>query len=146
MSNKKEWIVDKLKRLVKLSTATEPDIPDDTYLFTPNTIDAYDLLNEVEKNYDHMTNSDMVKIMSEANRIWKIRKKIYNGEWDDLPEAQLIAEVEDYILQGQKINGIKHYRNNSEQVFGKQSSLAESKHACDAIQEDLIKRGKLKRI
>ena len=143
MSNKKEWIVDKLKRLVKLSTATEPDIPDDTYLFTPNTIDAYDLLNEVEKNYDHMTNSDMVKIMSEANRIWKIRKKIYNGEWDDLPEAQLIAEVEEFIIKGQKINSIKHYRNNSEQVFGKQFSLKESKDACDKIQEDLIRRGKL---
>jgi len=143
MSNKKEWIVDKLKRLVKLSTATEPDIPDDTYLFTPNTIDAYDLLNEVEKNYDHMTNSEMVKIMSEANRIWKIRKKIYNGEWDDLPEAQLIAEVEEFIIKGQKINSIKHYRNNSELIFGKRYSLAESKHACDAIQEDLIRRGKL---
>ena len=143
MSNKKEWIVDKLKRVVKLSTATEPDIPDDTYLFTPNTIDAYDLLNEVEKNYDHMTNSDMVKIMSEANKIWKIRKKIWNGEWDDLPAVQLIAEVEEFIIKGQKINSIKHYRNNSEQVFGKQYSLKESKDACDKIQEDLIRRGKL---
>ena len=143
MSNKKEWIVDKLKRLVKLSTATEPDIPDDTYLFTPNTIDAYDLLNEVEKNYDHMTNSDIVKIMSEANKIWKIRKKIWNGEWDDLPAVQLIAEVEEFIIKGQKINSIKHYRNNSEQVFGKPFSLKESKDACDAIQEDLIRRGKL---
>lgn len=143
MSNKKEWIVDKLKRLVKLSTATEPDIPDDTYLFTPNTIDAYDLLNEVEKNYDHMTNSDIVKIMSEANKIWKIRKKIWNGEWDDLPAVQLIAEVEEFIIKGQKINSIKHYRNNSEQVFGKQYSLKESKDACDKIQEDLIRRGKL---
>jgi hypothetical protein len=143
MSNKKEWIVDKLKRLVKLSTATEPDIPDDTYLFTPNTIDAYDLLNEVEKNYDHMTNSEMVKIMSEANKIWKIRKKIWNGEWDDLPAVQLIAEVEEFIIKGQKINSIKHYRNNSEQVFGKQYSLKESKDACDKIQEDLIRRGKL---
>ena len=143
MSNKKEWIVDKLKRLVKLSTATEPDIPDDTYLFTPNTIDAYDLLNEVEKNYDHMTNSDMVKIMSEANKIWKIRKKIWNGEWDDLPAVQLIAEVEEFIIKGQKINSIKHYRNNSEQVFGKQYRLKESKDACDKIQEYLIRRGKL---
>ncbi len=143
MSNKKEWIVDKLKRLVKLSTATEPDIPDDTYLFTPHCVDAYDLLNEVEKNYDHMTNSEMVKIMSEANKIWKIRKKIWNGEWDDLPEAQLIAEVEEFIIKGQKINSIKHYRNNSEQVFGKPFSLKESKDACDKIQEDLIRRGKL---
>ena len=144
MSNKKEWIVEKLKRLVKLTRATEPDIPDDTYLFTPHCVDAYDLLNHVEKNYDHMTNSNVVEIMSEANRIWKIRKKIWNGEWDALPEAQLIAEVEDYIIRGQKINGIKHYKNNSEQVFGKQSTLAESKNACDALQEDLRKRGKLK--
>ena len=144
MSNKKDWVVEKLNRLVKLCKATEPDIPDDTSLFTPHTIDAYDLLDRVEKRYDSMSSSDMVEIMCEANRIWKIRRKIWNGEWDALPEAQLIAEVEDYILQGQKINGIKHYRNNSEQVFGKQSTLAESKNACDALQEDLRKRGKLK--
>jgi len=143
MSNKKDWVVEKLNRLVKLSRATEPDQPDDTSLFTPHTIDAYDLLDRVEKRYDSMSSSDMVEIMCEANRIWKIRKKVYNGEWDALPEAQLIAEVEDYIITGRKINGIKHYRNNSERVFGKPSSLAESKQACDAIQEDLIKRGKL---
>ena len=146
MSNKKDWVVEKLNRLVKLSRATEPDQPDDTSLFTPHTIDAYDLLDRVEKGYDSMSSSDMVEIMLQANRIWMIRKKVWNGEWDALPEAQLMYEVEDYIIRGQKINGIKHYKNNSEQVFGKQSSLAESKHACDAIQEDLIKRGKLKRI
>ena len=144
MSNKKEWVVEKLNRLVKLSRATEPDQPDDTSLFTPHTIDAYDLLDRVEKGYDSMSSSDMVEIMLQANRIWMIRKKVWNGEWDALPEAQLIAEVEDYIITGRKINGIKHYRNNSEQVFGKQSSLAESKQACDKIEEDLKRRGKLK--
>ena len=144
MSNKKDWVVDKLEKLVKLSRATEPDQPDDTSLFTPHTIDAYDLLDRVEKRYDSMSSSDMVEIMCEANRIWKIRKKIWNGEWDALPEAQLIYEVEDYIIQGQKINAIKHYKYNSERVFGKQSTLAESKNACDAIQDDLRKRGKLK--
>ena len=144
MSNKKDWVVDKLEKIVKLSRATEPDQPDDTSLFTPHTIDAYDLLDRVEKGYDSMSSSDMVEIMLQANRIWMIRKKVWNGEWDALPEAQLIAEVEDYIITGRKINGIKHYRNNSEQVFGKQSTLAESKNACDAIQDDLRKRGKLK--
>ena len=142
MSNKKDWVVDKLEKLVKLSRATEPDQPDDTSLFTPHTIDAHDLLNKVE-DYN-MSNSDLVEMMSEANRIWKIRKKIWNGEWDALPEAQLIYEVEDYIIQGQKINAIKHYKNNSERVFGKKYGLQESKHACDAIQNDLRKRGKLK--
>ena len=95
MSNKKDWVVEKLNRLVKLSRATEPDRPDDTSLFTPHTIDAYDLLDKVERKYDHMSSSDMVELMLQANRIWRIRKKIYNGEWDALPEAQLIAEVED---------------------------------------------------
>ena len=143
MSNyKRDWITDKLERLVKLCKATEPDIPDDTSLFTPHTIDAHDLLNKVE-NYN-MSNSDLVEMMSEANRIWKIRKTIWNGEWDALPEAQLIYEVEDYIIQCQKINAIKHYKNNSERVFGKKYGLKESKQACDAIQEDLRKRGKLK--
>ena len=143
MSNyKRDWIIDKLERLVKLCKATEPDIPDDTSLFTPHTIDAHDLLNKVEEY--NMSNSDLVEIMSEANRIWKIRKKIWNGEWDALPEAHLIYEVEDYIIQGQKINAIKHYKYNSERVFGKKYGLKESKQACDAIQEDLRKRGKLK--
>ena len=139
---KRDWITDKLERLVKLCKATEPDIPDDTSLFTPHTIDAHDLLNKVEEY--NMSNSDLVEIMSEANRIWKIRKKIWNGEWDALPEAQLIYEVEDYIIRGAKINAIKHYKYNSERVFGKKYGLKESKQACDAIQEDLRKRGKLK--
>ena len=144
MSNKKDWVVEKLNRLVKLSRATEPAQPDDTSLFTPHTIDAYDLLDRVEKRYDSMSSSDMVEIMCEANRIWKIRRKIWNGEWDALPEAQLIAEVEDYIIRGQKINGIKHYKHNSERVFGKPYGLKESKQAIDNMEADLRKRGKLK--
>ena len=144
MSNKKEWVVEKLNRLVKLSRATEPDQPDDTSLFTPHTIDAYDLLDRVEKGYDSMSSSDMVEIMLQANRIWMIRKKVWNGEWDALPEAQLMYEVEDYIIRGQKINGIKHYKHNSERVFGKPYGLKESKQAIDNMEEDLRKRGKLK--
>tara|TARA_X000001382_G_C3088501_1_gene152758 strand:+ start:147 stop:596 length:450 start_codon:yes stop_codon:yes gene_type:complete len=144
MSNKKDWVVEKLNRLVKLSRATEPDQPDDTSLFTPHTIDAYDLLDRVEKGYDSMSSSDMVEIMLQANRIWMIRKKVWNGEWDALPEAQLMYEVEDYIIRGQKINGIKHYKHNSERVFGKPYGLKESKQAIDNMEEDLRKRGKLK--
>ena len=142
MSNKKDWVVDKLEKLVKLSRATEPDQPDDTSLFTPHTIDAHDLLNKVE-DYN-MSNSDLVEIMCEANRIWKIRKKIWNGEWDALPEAQLIYEVEDYIIRGAKINAIKHYKHNSERVFGKSYGLKESKQAIDNMEAVLRKRGKLK--
>ena len=139
---KRDWIIDKLERLVKLCKATEPDQPDDTSLFTPHTIDAHELLNKVE-DYN-MSNSDLVEIMCEANRIWKIRKKVWNGEWDALPEAQLIYEVEDYIIRGAKINAIKHYKHNSERVFGKSYGLKESKQAIDNMEADLRKRGKLK--
>ena len=143
MSNhKRDWIFEKLERLVKLCKATEPDIPDDTSLFTPHTIDAHDLLNKVE-DYN-MSNEDLVEIMLQANRIWKIRKKVWNGEWDALPEAQLIYEVEDYIIRGAKINAIKHYKHNSERVFGKSYGLKESKQAIDNMEADLRKRGKLK--
>jgi len=141
-NHKRDWIIDKLERLVKLCKATEPDQPDDTSLFTPHTIDAHDLLNKVE-DYN-MSNEDLVEIMLQANRIWKIRKKVWNGEWDALPEAQLIYEVEDYIIRGAKINAIKHYKNNSERVFGKPYGLKESKQAIDNMEEDLRKRGKLK--
>ena len=44
--------------------------------------------------------------------------------------------MEEFIIKGQKINSIKHYRNNSELIFRKQYSLKESKDACDKIQED----------
>ena len=36
----------KLNRLVKLCKATEPEKPDDTHLFMPTTIAAYDMLND----------------------------------------------------------------------------------------------------
>ena len=68
MSNKKEWIYEKLNRLVKFCKATEPDQPDDKHLFMPTIIDAYDMLNDVEDSYDEMTSSEIKKIMVEAIR------------------------------------------------------------------------------
>ena len=62
-SNKKQWMYEKLNRLVKLCKATEPDQPDDKHLFMPTTIDAYDMLNDVEDSYDDMTPREIKEIM-----------------------------------------------------------------------------------
>ncbi len=144
MSNKKEWIKERLDRLVKLTRATEPDNPDDTNLFTPQNIEAYRLYTLVDESYDNLSRGEIQDIMIKANHIWKIRKKIWNGEWDSLPESTLMYEIEEFILQGQKINAIKHYRQQSEAVYGKEASLKDSKDFVDDVQGKMRVEGKIK--
>ena len=123
----------KLNRLVKLCKATEPEKPDDTHLFMPTTIDAYDMLNDVEDNYDDMSLVEIKKIMIEANKIWKFRKKVYNGEIDWNWQSQLDGELEAMILQGSVINAIKHYRKEIEKETGTIPSLREGKDYVDKM-------------
>ena len=139
MSNKKEWMYKKLNRLVKLCKATEPEKPDDTHLFMPTTIDAYDMLNDVEDNYDDMSLVEIKKIMIEANKIWKFRKKVYNGEIDWNWQSQLDGELEAMILQGSVINAIKHYRKEIEKETGNIPSLREGKDYVDKIRTTMGK-------
>ena len=147
MSNKKDWIVDKLERLVKLSRATEPDKPSDEELFTNHTTDAYNLLAKVEDSYDNMTHGELRDVMMRANAIWRIRKKIWNGEDPaNIPEFSMMQEIEHFLLhpQGpQKINAIKHYRAHFDKMAQK-PGLKESKIYVDAIQADMIRRGIIK--
>jgi ribosomal protein L7/L12 len=82
--------------------------------------------------------------MIKANHIWKIRKQVWNGEWDSLPESTLMYEIEEFILQGQKINAIKHYRQQSEAVYGKEASLKDSKDFVDDVQGKMRVEGKIK--
>ena len=123
----------KLNRLVKLCKATEPEKPDDTHLFMPTTIDAYDMLNDVEDNYDDMSLVEIKKIMIEANKIWKFRKKVYNGDLDWNWQSQLDGELEAMILQGSVINAIKHYRKEIEKETGTIPSLREGKDYVDKM-------------
>ena len=123
----------KLNRLVKLCKATEPEKPDDTHLFMPTTIDAYDMLNDVGDNYDDMSLVEIKKIMIEANKIWKFRKKVYNGDIDWNWQSQLDGELEAMILQGSVINAIKHYRKEIEKETGTIPSLREGKDYVDKM-------------
>ena len=75
--SKKDWMVEKLERLVKLSRATEPDKPSDEELFTKHTTDAYSLLSKVKEDYTNMSYRELRDVMLQANTIWKIRRMIY---------------------------------------------------------------------
>ena len=114
MSNKKDWMLDRLSRLVKLCKSTEPDKPDDTSLFTVHNIDAHDMYARVDNGYNELHADEMVRMMKDANRIWRIRRKIWNGEWDTDMEAEMNDGVEDLLEQGAKIAAIKYYRNTIE--------------------------------
>ena len=138
-SNKKQWMYEKLNRLVKLCKSTEPDQPDDKHLFMPTTIDAYDMLNDVEDSYDEMTPSEIKKIMVEANKIWQFRRKILKGDIDWDWESRLDDELEKFILAGEKINAIKHYRAECDRESGIRPSLSDSKKYIDKLWDKLKK-------
>ncbi len=123
----------KLNRLVKLCKATEPEKPDDTHLFMPTTIDAYDMLVDVEDYYNDMSPVQIREIMIKANKIWKFRKKVYNGDIDWNWQSQLDGELEAMILQGSVINAIKHYRKEIEKETGTIPSLREGKDYVDKM-------------
>ena len=141
MSNKKDWMYEKLERLVKLCKSTEPDYPDDTWLFTPHVIEAHDMCKNVLENYGILDYEDKVNIMTKANAIWKIRKKIYNGEWDDVSASTLHTEVEDMIKAGDIIQAIKHYRNEMKTHLDTDVSIREAKDYVDALRDDMRRQG-----
>ena len=145
MSNKKDWMLERLSRLVKLCKSTEPDRPDDNSLFTLHNIDAHDLYARVDNGYNELHADEMVRMMKDANRIWRIRRKIWNGEWDSVQEAELHDGIQDLLEQGAKIAAIKYYRDAMLNIFKEEVKLRDAKDYVDNIESDLKARGVLKK-
>jgi len=144
----KSAILERLELLVKLCEKTEPDIPNDTQLFTEHSISVQGMMKSVrdlqtgKQTVDPDSERDlMINIMRESNKIWKLRNKVKNGEWDDLSHAVIEEEIEDFLAEGQKINAIKYYRSEMKERFDKKIGLRESKDYVDMIQDDMRKRG-----
>jgi hypothetical protein len=145
----KGLILDKLELLVKLCEKTaQTDVPSEKYLFNAHLIQSQDMLTEVRDLHTGKNVIDpdskrtlLTNIMRQANKIWKIRNKIKNGEWDDLSYIEMTEQIEDYVAQGQKINAIKHYRQEMNDKFSEQVSLREAKEHIDNIQADMKLRG-----
>ena len=134
----KQLILDRLELLVKLCEKTEPDIPTEKRLFTEHSISVHEMLEEVRILTDSST---LTKIMRQANKIWRIRNKVKNGEWDDITQIEMYETIEDYIAQGQKINAIKYYRQEMTDKFDEQVTLREAKDHIDHIANSMKLRG-----
>lgn len=137
----KTIILEKLEMLVKLCEKTEPDVPNEKQLFSDHIITVNEMLEEVRISTDGST---LTRIMRQANRIWRIRNKIKNGDWDDLSYIEMTEQIEDYIAQGHKINAIKYYRQEMSDSLNEQVTLREAKEHIDGIASDMRLRGIIK--
>jgi ribosomal protein L7/L12 len=136
----KGLILDRFKMLIKLCEETEPDIPSERHLFTGHLIAAKEMYDRIETGVS-VSENEIPQLMRHANKIWRIRNKIKNGEWDDLSYIEMTEQIEDYIAQGQKINAIKYYRQEMNDQFSEQVSLREAKEYIDNIAADMKLRG-----
>ena len=138
--------------LIVLCQETEPEkwTPGDGSLFSTQFITANEMFQKVrEWHTGHQVQDpdsereELISMMKCANRIWKIRNKIKNGEgeWDSLEMLEMNDMIEDYIAQGQKINAIKYYRQEMDEKFNEQVGLREAKEHIDKISDDMRLRG-----
>ncbi len=144
----KALILDRLEMLVSLCEETEPDVPTERHLFTEHSISVNTMIMEVRelttgmKSVDPDSERDLIiKVMRESNKIWRLRNKVKNGDFDDLANLEMNETIEDFVAQGVKINAIKYYRQEMHDQFKEQVSLREAKDYVDAIHDDMKKRG-----
>ena len=149
----KNLILYRLEMLIKLCNETEPKrwTPGDGSLFSTQFVTANEMVMKVrelhlgKKILDPDTErEELISIMKCANRIWKIRNKIKNGEFDDLSYLEMNDMIEEYIAQNQKINAIKYYRQEMDEYYDFKVSLREAKEYIDNTAEDMRRRGVIK--
>ena len=144
----KALILDRLEMLVSLCEETEPDVPTERHLFTEHSIFVQSMIKDIRDLTRGITAIDpdsqrdlLINVMRESNKIWRLRNKVKNGDFDDLANLEMNETIEDFLAQGQKINAIKHYRQEMHDQFKEQVSLREAKDYVDAIHDDMKKRG-----
>jgi len=151
MSMDKLVILERLEMLAKLCSETEPDVPNDKQLFSEHTISVHEMVKEIRDLQTGRNTPDddgerqlLVNIMRRSNKIWRVRNKVKNGEWDDLSYIEMTEQIEDYIAQGNKINAIKYYRQEMSDSLNEQVTLREAKEHIDGIASDMRLRGIIK--
>ena len=149
----KNLILYRLEMLVKLCDETEPKrwTPGDGSLFSIQFVTANEMVKKVRDLHlgkeildADSEREELISIMKCANRIWKIRNKIKNGEFDDLSYLEMNDMIEDYIARGEKINAIKYYRQEMDENYDFKVSLREAKEYIDNTAEDMRRRGVIK--
>jgi len=133
-------ILERLESLEILIDKTEPDIPNEDHLFSLHSIQTQVniewMRGIVTGNSNHDQDSARIKIiqiMKDSNRIWGIRNKIKNGEWDNLEMLEVEDTIKDLLSQNQKINAIKYYRSYMKEELKVNMGLRQAKETIDAV-------------
>tara|TARA_R110002020_G_scaffold101693_2_gene239354 strand:- start:479 stop:937 length:459 start_codon:yes stop_codon:yes gene_type:complete len=133
-------ILERLESLETLIDKTEPDIPNEKDLFSMHSIETQENIDWVRSIVTGNSNHDqdsarmkIIQIMKDSNRIWSIRNKILNGDWDDLEMLEVEDTIKDLLSQHQKINAIKYYRNYMNEQLNVDMGLRQAKDTIDAI-------------
>jgi len=133
-------IIERLQSLEALINKTEADNPNDKILFTDHTIQTQEnllwMMNLTANGTTHdpdSTRERIIQIMKDSNRIWGIRNKIWNGEWESLEMLEVEDTIKDLLLQNQKINAIKYYRSFMKEELKVDMGLRQAKETIDAI-------------
>ena len=134
----KALIIIRLELLISLIEKTEPDIPDKKNLFSHHAITAVEMLEKVSTR--NIESDELISMMKCANRIWKTRNKIKDGDWDSLELLEVHETIEEYIAESAKISAIKYYREVMNTNFDEEVSLREAKDFVDAIESDMKRK------
>ena len=137
----KQNLKDKLEKLELLINKTQPDESDKEQLFQEHQIANLEnirYVNTLDINIDDDEREHLVYIMRTSNRVWKMRNKMLDGDWnlEDIKLDELDGELRS-LLPNQKINAIKHYRKVMNEVLGKEVSLRDSKDRIDNLSREM---------
>ena len=80
----------------------------------------------------------LIYIMRTSNKVWKMRNKMLDGDWnlEDIKLDEMEKELRN-LLPNNKIGAIKHYRQVMIDEFGKQVSLRDSKERIDNLSREM---------
>ena len=137
----KQNLKDKLEKLELLIDKTQPDQADKEQLFQEHQITNLEnikYVNTLDINIDDDEREHLIYIMRTSNRVWKMRNKMLDGDWnlEDIKLDELDGELRS-LLPNQKINAIKHYRKVMNEVLGKEVSLRDSKDRIDNLSREM---------
>ena len=136
----KDLVKNRLELLMKLIEETQPDILDDNYLFQPHHWKVQNWIELLEKDE---LESSISSVMKDANAMWSFRNRFKNGDLDknNWNGVQLEEEIKEFLIKGNKINAIKHYRKHKIEDLGEPCSLRKAKDYIDSLQEQYQRQG-----
>ena len=135
-------MIERLEMLITLIDETEPDVEPlgEHPLFHHHSIQTLENIKQIRDIIkgnmlvdEDSQRENIIRIMKDSNRFWKIRNMILSGEWDNLELLEMEEQIHEYLDQGSKINAIKYYRESMLTHFNTRVTLRESKDMIDSL-------------